>query len=315
MADGGWIYVSNSEVPNGGGGVSAVRFAPDGAILDAYAIASGTDRNCSGGATSWGTWLSCEEVAGGRVLECDPTRRGDAIPRPVLGSFRHEAVAEDRTSGIIYETEDAPDGRLYRYVPPRTGDLVHGRLEAAKIVGSRVTWVEVAPDEPARSRATTSFAGGEGIVIDGPTMFVTTKGDDRIWELGLGDGSIRVFYDGGATPSVLSGVDQIVVHPMTRHLFVAEDGGNVELVEIALDTRGRATSIAPFLRFEGHDGSEITGPAFTADGRRLYVSSQRGRDGTTGLTVEITGPFETWPEVATVSGRWQAERLGSALTR
>ena len=34
-------------------------------------------------------------------------------------------------------------------------------------------------------------------------------------------------------------------------------------------------------------GSEITGPAFSPDGRRLYFSSQRNP----GTTYEVTGPW------------------------
>ncbi|HBV22011.1 MAG TPA: hypothetical protein DEF07_09880, partial [Nitrosomonas sp.] len=38
---------------------------------------------------------------------------------------------------------------------------------------------------------------------------------------------------------------------------------------------------------------EITGPAFSPDGSRLYFSSQRGISGKPedGITFEITGPF------------------------
>lgn len=305
--DGGWIYVSNSELPNRAGGVSAVRFDATGQIVDAYRIGANQNRNCAGGATSWGTWLTCEEVDAGIVYECDPTRPGAGIARPLLGTFLHEAAAEDPATGIIYLTEDHPQGRLYRFVPAQRGDLSAGVLQAASAGGGRVSWVEVAVDRPERSAATTAFNGGEGVVIDGPTMFMTTKGDDRIWEIDLLAGTLGVFYDGRATPSALRGLDQIVVHPNTRDLYVAEDGGNLELVQIVQGGELDGV-IAPFVQFAGHDRSEVTGPAFSPDGTRLYLSSQRGVDGVNGLTVEITGPFERWPEVATVSGLHQAQR-------
>ena len=37
--------------------------------------------------------------------------------------------------------------------------------------------------------------------------------------------------------------------------------------------------VSPFLRITGQAGSEITGPAFTPAGNRLYFSSQRGTSG------------------------------------
>src|SRR5215475_3101325 len=138
--DGGWVYVSNCELPGGGGGVGALRFDAAGEVVDAYPLLERTSLNCAGGATPWGTWLSCEEFPQGRVWECDPIGRSAAVVHPALGIFAHEDVIVDPTAGRLYLTEDAPQGRFYRFTPtsPASGnrlDLSAGTLEAAEVMG------------------------------------------------------------------------------------------------------------------------------------------------------------------------------------
>ncbi|MEU6800724.1 alkaline phosphatase PhoX [Streptomyces neyagawaensis] len=299
-ADGsGWIYVSNSEI-SPSGGASAVRFSSTGTVTSAYRILSGTRTNCAGGKTPWDTWLSCEEVDRGYVYETDPWGVKAAVRRDAMGRFKHEAAAADPVRGVVYLTEDVTDGCFYRFRPTSWGDLSSGTLEvmvAGTGTSGPVTWARV-PD-PSGATATRNqvsgakrFNGGEGCYYADDTCWFTTKGDNRVWQYDAAAQTIELAYDdslvtGGNAP--LTGVDN-VTGTVSGDLFVAEDGGTMEICLITPDD-----VVAPFLRVDGQSASEITGPAFSPDGRRLYFSSQRGTSGSSsgGITYEVTGPFRT----------------------
>ena len=316
--NGGWFYVSNSEVfpstkPDAGS-VSSLHFGSDGQPLEAIRILEGSNSNCAGGPTPWGTWLSCEEDpdSKGLVWECDPSGTRPPVAHPAMGLWRREAVAVDPVDEIIYMTEDHPDGRLYRFLPDDYPDLSKGSVEVCVVDdGDNVTWLPI--NDPSGSSTptnqqvpeSTNFPGNEGIWFHSGWVYFCTKHDHSVHGINLREMTYRLIWRGrpdelGVEGAVLSGVDNITVHEQTGDLFVAEDGGNMELVVITTDG-----VVAPFLQIVNQDDSEVTGPAFSPDGTRLYLSSQRGPTSSTlgsvlgtdsdsthiGITYEISGPF------------------------
>ena len=155
--------------PKTGGGTTTLWVDPERRLVKSFASLSGTLRNCAGGRTPWGSWLSAEETVSapgpddtadagmtpevskphGYVFEVDSASEGlvDPVPLKAMGRFRHEAVAIDPETGFAYLSEDMEDGLLYRFQPEairrgtkpsalRVGDYaLGGVLEALRVAG------------------------------------------------------------------------------------------------------------------------------------------------------------------------------------
>ena len=72
--NGGYVYVSNSEMKEGLGGVYGLGFDSEGNVVDYKPLLQGTTRNCGGGVAPWGSWLTCEEYGKGQCWQVGKCR-------------------------------------------------------------------------------------------------------------------------------------------------------------------------------------------------------------------------------------------------
>jgi secreted PhoX family phosphatase len=147
--------------PATGGGTTTTVVSRHGEVLQSYTSLNGTQMNCSGGPTPWGSWITCEETVNGPDVGADFTGAsnvtltkphgylfevpadGESTRTPITqaGRFAHEAIAVDPQTGTVYMTEDNfgfPSG-FYRFVPAvnpmETGFLADaGQLQMLAVV-------------------------------------------------------------------------------------------------------------------------------------------------------------------------------------
>ena len=123
--------------PQASGGTTTVEFdEKNGEVIRTFPSLSGNVRNCAGGPTPWGSWLTCEEnvsftaatgLGHGYIFDVPADGDGDPEPLRDMGRFTHEAVAIDPVTGYVYETEDqGSQSGFYRFVPKKRNRLKEG---------------------------------------------------------------------------------------------------------------------------------------------------------------------------------------------
>ncbi|MBL69467.1 MAG: phosphatase [Verrucomicrobiales bacterium] len=307
-----------------GGTTTLVYDTKQQKVLRQFLSLTGTLRNCAGGLTPWGSWVTCEETTerAGKTCSLDhgynfevpataEPALAKAVPLKAMGRFNHEAIAVDPKTGYVFETEDRGDGLLYRFIPAVRGQLVKGgKLQALVVrdafaldtrnwdkqriqVGGklRVQWLDL--EDVESSKDDLRHRGAK----QGAARFARGEG---MW---YSEGSIYfACTNGGAGRhgqiwKLTGDTLELFAQPNDKDLCDNADNltvapwGDVILCE---DGGGDQyiVGITPEGRYfklahNASGNSEFAGATFSPDGTTLFVNIQHR-----GLTLAITGPWQ-----------------------
>ncbi|KAL9189758.1 hypothetical protein ACHAXT_009433 [Thalassiosira profunda] len=290
--DEGYVYMSNSEMGAGLGGVYGLYFNEDGEVTEYKALLTGTTRNCGGGLTPWNTWVSCEEVRQGQCwqVDPDPASPNHATPKETLiggAGGRYESVACDNSNPakpVFFLTEDHEFGALRRFEADHGDgwDALHtgGSTTFLRILdGHRFEWTT--DEAAARMSANVYYMNAEGISYHDGMVYFTAKKTKTLLILDLANLTYKAETTGGkfaGQGDFNAQPDQILLETHKRWIYFTEDGA-LGVYTALFESDGT------------YVGDETVGVALSPDRRRFYAGYQDA-----GKLIEFTRddglPFE-----------------------
>jgi len=270
--------------------VYGLEFDSTGRPRDYRVLLTNTTRNCNGGPTPWGTWVSCEETRGGQCWQVDPTAARESevtkLGGPEGGNF--EAFVSDPVNRNFFVTEDSFDGAVRRYRPGNGGDgggeepfgwnTLHGdggTIDYLEFVSSsEFRWTDSI--DAGRFSAASYYKNAEGIAHhDGVLLFVSKK-QKELFILDLSNGTYAVEstqtgqLDGGG--SFGAGPDHVLWSCPDGLAYFTEDGSPNPGI-FAYDGVSYRAVLEAF-REDEYGGDETTGIDFSPDGMSLFFAVQ-----------------------------------------